>query len=130
MIRSHKIRLYPNNKTETFLRRCVGASRFAYNWGLSEWVKRYEAGEKVGYADISRALTEAKRGDLKWMASLPSEVTLRAISEQLKPAFNNFIKSKGRVKHPVFHKKGVNNAFQFPGKVCIVKDDYIRIPVA
>ncbi|MDR2519506.1 MAG: helix-turn-helix domain-containing protein [Eubacteriaceae bacterium] len=32
VLRAHKIRIYPNNEQETYLRKACGAARFAYNW--------------------------------------------------------------------------------------------------
>lgn len=36
-ILSHRIRLDPNNVQTTFLERCAGTARFAFNWGLARW---------------------------------------------------------------------------------------------
>ena len=43
MQQAHKIRLYPNNRQSTYLARCCGVARFAYNWGLAKWNEQYEA---------------------------------------------------------------------------------------
>ena len=45
MILAHKIRLYPNNVQATYFSKACGVARFAYNWGLAEWKRRYELGE-------------------------------------------------------------------------------------
>ena len=42
MQQAHKIRLYPNNRQSTYLARCCGVARFAYNWGLAKWNEQYE----------------------------------------------------------------------------------------
>lgn len=44
---SHKIRLEPNNAQRTYLSKAIGCARLAYNWGLSEWKRAYEAGENL-----------------------------------------------------------------------------------
>ena len=42
--RAHKIKLTKlSSEQKTYLLRSAGASRFAYNWGLAEWKKQYEA---------------------------------------------------------------------------------------
>jgi len=43
---SHKIRIYPNNKAKSYLSRCFGTARFAYNWAINECKKSYDLGEK------------------------------------------------------------------------------------
>ncbi len=43
---AHQIRLTPNRGQEEYFRKACGTSRFAWNWGLAEWKRRYEAGEK------------------------------------------------------------------------------------
>ncbi len=44
---AHQIRLTPNRDQEEYFRKACGTSRFAWNWGLAEWKRRYETGEKV-----------------------------------------------------------------------------------
>ena len=39
MIRSQKIRIYPNNKQITFIEKSFGVSRFTYNWILEQYNK-------------------------------------------------------------------------------------------
>jgi len=46
MIRAHKIRLYPNNKQAAYFAKACGVARFAYNWALAEWKRRYEPGKR------------------------------------------------------------------------------------
>ena len=47
MIKSIKIRLFPTEEQEIIMRKSVGVSRFAYNWGLARWNELYGKGEKV-----------------------------------------------------------------------------------
>jgi len=61
MIRGHKIRLYPNDKQATYFAKACGVARFAYNWGLTEWKRRYEAGEQVTESKLRKALNAIKR---------------------------------------------------------------------
>ena len=42
MIRAHKIRLYPNNVQETYLKKACGIARFAYNNALGKWCDEHE----------------------------------------------------------------------------------------
>ena len=41
-IRGHIIELNPNDKQVTHLKKACGVARFAYNWGLSEWMRQYD----------------------------------------------------------------------------------------
>ena len=43
---AHRIQLMPNNKQRTYFRKAIGCCRFAYNWGLEEWKRRYKEGEQ------------------------------------------------------------------------------------
>ena len=38
-----KTALKPNNKERTHLMKACGVARFAFNWGLAEWEKQYQA---------------------------------------------------------------------------------------
>ena len=57
---SHKIELVPNNKQKTYFRKAFGCARFAYNWGLAEWQRRYKEGEKCSAMDIQKAFDAIK----------------------------------------------------------------------
>ena len=42
--RAHKIKLHGlSDNQEQYLLSSAGASRFAYNWGVAEWKRQYEA---------------------------------------------------------------------------------------
>lgn len=47
IIKAHKIRLNPTSEQAAYLWRAAGVARFAFNWGLAEYNRRKEAGEKV-----------------------------------------------------------------------------------
>ena len=51
MIRAHQIRLHPTPEQAEYFVKAAGTRRFVYNWGLAEWQRQYEAGEKpsAGY---------------------------------------------------------------------------------
>jgi transposase len=46
MILAHKIRLDPTPEQVHYFRKAAGTARFTYNWGLAEWKRMYQAGEK------------------------------------------------------------------------------------
>ena len=43
MLLAHHIRLDPNNVQASYLTRAAGTARFAFNWGLAEWERQYQA---------------------------------------------------------------------------------------
>ena len=57
MLRGHKVRVYPNNEQETYLKKGCGTARFTYNWALDKWI-----GEHSGMPEMI-ALKEAKAAD-------------------------------------------------------------------
>ncbi len=47
MLKAHKIRLNPTPEQSQYFWRAAGIARLAWNWGLAEYNRRKEAGEKV-----------------------------------------------------------------------------------
>ncbi len=47
VLRAYKTELDPNNAQRTQFRRCAGAARFCYNWGLAAMKEAYEQGRKT-----------------------------------------------------------------------------------
>ena len=60
LVRGFKAELDPNNKQRTWLGRCCGASRYVYNWGLAEWKRQYEAGEKPSTYSLRKQFNDQK----------------------------------------------------------------------
>ena len=58
---AHKIELKPNNKQKTYFRKAFGCARLAYNWGLAEWKRMYEAGEKPNGREIRKRFNAIKK---------------------------------------------------------------------
>ena len=152
MHRSHKIRLDPNNRQETYFRRACGVSRFAYNWGLAEWNKEYNAGRKPSVRTLDKQLNTIKEEQFPWMYDSPSCVPQKAL-QNLGVAFDRFFKAiaiakqnkkdgkpkdpaEKRARHPTVKKKGkardsfyiVNTKFQVKGKrIKIPKLGWVRM---
>jgi len=126
MIRAHKIRLYPNNKQATYFARACGISRFAYNWGLAEWKRRYEAGEKVTEGVLRKELNAVKREQFPWMLEVTKCAPESAIRNDLNNAFKNFFAK--RAGFPKFHKKGIHDSFSLSNDKFSVKETSVSIP--
>ena len=131
MIRAHKIRLYPNNKQVTYFSKACGVARFAYNWALSEWIRQYEAGEKVNEGILRKQLNAIKKEQFPWMLEVSKCAPQLAIKNNLNNAFKNFfrgLKQQANIGYPKFHKKGVNDSFSLSNDQFKIDKQFIRIP--
>jgi putative transposase len=113
--RAYKVELNPNNKQRTMFRKCAGTARFVYNWGLVEWKRQYEAGEKPSHYGLRKQLSSIKDAEFPWIREMPYAVMDSALCN-LGLAFKNFFR---RVKngdekpgYPRFKKKGRDDSFQ------------------
>jgi putative transposase len=125
MLRAHRIELNPNNKQATYFAKASGVARFAYNWALAEWKKRYEAGEKPNQIMLRRELNAIKREQFPWMLEVTKNAPQMAII-QLGDAFQNFFKK--RAAYPTFRKKGINDRFTLTNDQFALNGSRIRIP--
>ena len=103
--RSHKIRLVPNKEQEVLLRKTVGATRFAYNWGLDKWSELYKKGEKVSPYILSNIWTKERPEWSREVSTCPP----RHAFMNLGGAFKAFFKKQA--KFPKYHKKGRKDSF-------------------
>ena len=106
---AHKIELKPNNKQKTYFRKAFGCARLAYNWGLAEWKRMYEAGEKPNGREIRKRFNAIKKEQFPFTY----EVTKCATDQpfvNLQSAFDKFFDNlkKGMVSYPQFKKKRDN----------------------
>lgn len=125
MQRTHKVRLYPNNRQAGLLMGTCGCARFAYNWALAEWNRLHEAGEKTSQYDLRKRLNAIKRDEFPWMMNYTKCAPQNAIID-LGRAFDNFFAK--RSAHPKFHKKGVNDSFRISSDLYAVDGDRIKLP--
>lgn len=127
VIKTHRIELKPNATQTAIFRRCVGASRFAYNWALAEWQRQYQAGEKPNEAALRRQFNAIKPIEFPWILDLPKTVPQQAI-KNVGAAFQHFFrraKAGEKPGYPRFKKRGQHEnarldngpgTFQFDGK--------------
>lgn len=125
MLRAHKIELKTNNKQATYFAKASGIARFAYNWALAEWSKRYAEGKKPNQLQLRRELNAIKSTQFPWMLEVTKNAPQMAII-QLGEAFQNFFKKRAR--YPQFRKKGINDRFTLTNDQFAVKGSRIRIP--
>ena len=131
MLTSHRIALNPNNVQATYFAKACGVARFAYNWGLAEWKKQFEAHKqdathpKPSEAALRRQLNSMKRQQFPWMLEVTKNAPQMALI-QLGQAFKNFF--SGKTKYPQFRRKGEHDRFTLTNDQFEVKGSQIRIP--
>ena len=116
IIRAYKTELSPNNKQRTIFRKCTGASRYVYNWGLAEWKQQYEEGEKPSRFKLCKQFNAQKDELCPWIRELPYAVTESSFVN-LGAAFQNFFRrvrnGNDEVGYPKFKgKKNPKQSFQ------------------
>lgn len=124
---SHKIRIYPNDKTVSYFVMCFGVARFAYNWALAQCVQEHEEGKKCpsGY-DLSKRLNAIKRLQFPWMYDVSKWVSQKSVYD-LANSFQRFFKKTS--KFPKFKKKNRCRDSFYAGIGCFKVDkNRIRLP--
>lgn len=104
MIRSIKIRLFPNQEQEQLLWKHINTSRFIWNFGISHQQNRYKNGEThlSGY-DLRKYLTILKQGEeYNWLTEISAH-TISTICLDLDDAYKRFFKKQNG--YPKFKKK-------------------------
>ena len=130
MLRAHKIRLSPNNKQRTMLLKTCGCARLAYNWGLVEWKRQYENGERPNANSIDKKFNEVKKELYPFTSQVSSWATCKAIQD-LGDAFRNFfrrVRNKETPGYPKFKKKGIKESFYTPGGRVVMNGNKIKLP--
>ena len=108
MIISHKIRIYPNNEQEVFLKKSCGVARFVYNWGLAEWERQYKNGGKPNYLKLKKQFNGIKQTEFPFVCEV-SKCCAETAFLNLGKAHKNFFDR--RAKCPRFKKKGIHDSF-------------------
>ena len=124
---AHKIELAPNNKQRTYFSKACGISRFAWNWGLAEWNRRWkEEGLPSSGMELKKAFNAIKKKEFPWTA----EVTKYAAQQpfiELNKAWKRFFNKKGG--KPKFKKKGKSiDSFYVGGDQVKVNGKKVKIP--
>lgn len=125
IILAHKIRLDPTQEQEVYFRKAVGTARFAYNWGLAEWQRMYQAGEQPTALKIKKKFNAIKREHFPWVTEV-TKCAPEGAFMNLGKAFKNFFSSSA--KYPKFKKKGKHDSFYLANDKFRVEGKRIRIP--
>jgi putative transposase len=88
----------------------------------------HKNGETVNANIISKMMTKLRNNEFKWMKEVTCQASHYTVHENVKSAFENFFKKRG--KYPTFKKKGVHEAFGFPNANGDFRTDgdRVRIP--
>lgn len=89
--RAHKIRLNPTTGQERWLLQACGVARFCYNWGLAEWKRQYETGEKPSAYALKKQLNAIKKQEFPWMYDV-TKCAMDSGFRNLDAAFKNFFR--------------------------------------
>lgn len=107
--------------------RCCGASRYVYNWGLAEWKRWYERGDKPSRFKLCKYFNAVKDDVCPWIRQTPYAVT-EATFVNLGSAFDHFfrrIKAGQAPGYPRFKKSGRAGSFQLTNSR--VEEDRVRL---
>lgn len=96
-ILAHRIALDPNREQRRYFAQACGVARFAYNWGLAEWKRMREAGEKPTAGKLAKKLNAIKGEQFPWMYDVTKCAPQHALIA-LGKAFERFFKHIAAVK--------------------------------
>ena len=127
MIKSIKVRLYPNKKQLTKLFQYAGCARFAYNWAINREQENHNCGNKfLSNNDLRKEFTQLKkRENYKWLNHVSNNVPKQAIKDACN-AYKHFF--KGQSKHPKFKTKKQSTPAFYQDNVAIqFTDTHVKV---
>ena len=133
MILGHTIALDPTAKQEEYFRKACGVARFAYNWGLVEWKRLYDAGDKPSANKIKKQWNAIRRAKYSWSLDVTKCASGQSILNLGKAFYNFFsdLKKPKKERHfgyPTFKKRGAHDSFALWNDQFAIAGERIRIP--
>lgn len=133
MILTHKIKLHPNNQAKTYIKKAIGCSRLAYNWGLARWKEYHKEGVNKSTLDLKKEFNSIKKTQFPFVY----EVTKYAVQQpfiQLGLAFKAYFNPELKNEFPQFKKKKINEGSFYIGNDVITfefspKRGYVKLPL-
>ena len=107
MIKAHKIKLNPRPEQEEYFKRAAGCARLAYNWGLAEWGREYEAGGKPSALELKKRFNAIKAEQFPFVKEVSKCATEQAFAD-VGAAFKHFfrrLKEGEEAGYPKFKSK-------------------------
>jgi putative transposase len=131
MIRSHRIRLNPTPEQGDYFVRAAGTRRFVFNWGLAEWIRQYEAGEKPSALALKKQFNGIKGDLFPWVYEV-TKCAVEGAFMDLAAAFKNFFegrKAERKVGFPKFKaKKRSREGFYLANDKFDVSGYWLKVP--
>jgi putative transposase len=132
VVRGYRTELDLNDEQRTACMKHAGASRFAYNWGLTRSIEAYGAkGRRPNAIELHRALNKLKQTDYPWMYEVSKCAPQEALRD-LDKAYKNFFrrvelkkqgKWKGKLGFPKFKKRSkAIGSFRLTGSIKVFPD--------
>ncbi len=106
--------------------RACGCARFAWNWAVAEWEKRYKNGEKPNGNSLNKQFNAIKRKEFPWILESPKDASQRPFIN-LNKAYKNFFSKKAM--RPRFKSKGNHDVFYVSNTHFWVDDFIVKLPV-
>jgi len=129
-LRAYKTKLILNNKEASYFLGCSGFARFVFNWGLAEWKRQYESGEKPSAYSLKKKFNSIKDIEFPWTREYPYRIESSAF-DNLGLAFKNFfrrVKNGEKPGYPKFKKKGISDRFTLRDCIRADRND-IKLPI-
>ena len=110
--RAYRMRVDPNRAQARQLAQIAGATRFVWNWALSQRTDAYRMeGAKLDWVALSRAFTALRAAAATaWLGELPREPFNQVLRDQER-AFAAFFAK--RAKYPRFRRRGLPHGIRF-----------------
>ncbi len=127
MLKTLKVRLYPNTEQEALLAQSFGNLRWFWNYSLNLCETTYkETGKVLTRNQIQSLLPELKKDeDTKWLKETYSQC-LQVVALNLSVAYKNFF--EGRARKPRFKSKHGKQSISYPQNVKLKEGNYLKIP--
>lgn len=131
ILSAYKTELDPNHVQRTALLKHVGASRFAYNWGLARRKQEYEAtGKSSNAIEQHRQLNALKKTDFPWFYEVSKAEPQEALRD-LDKAFQHFFRRVKNGEKPGFpqckSRKNRVGSFRLTGAIHVT-ETHIKLP--
>lgn len=128
MIKSLKVRIYPNKKQEELIIKTFGCVRYVYNYYLDKRINAYKnCGESLSYNECSKDLTSLKK-ELEWLKE-PDKFSLQSSLKNLDESYKRFFKGLGNFpKFKSKNNKKDSYTTRRSNKNIEIFENYIKLP--
>lgn len=92
MLIAHRIALVLNKTERTYLSKCCGCARQAWNWAFDEWDRQYKAGEKPNALALKKEFNAVKYAIYPHLEEISQYPVSQAFAD-LRQAWSNFFRS-------------------------------------